>query len=203
MKIIKTAQNKVSYTAVVSPESIEQNKVAPWSAILSQVEIPNGWKIHAHHMTMYMGECKDRSLIGKTIELEIIGVGKDENVMALLVRSPLSNNKRPHITIATAPGKKPFLSNKIPDENWKPLEFSMSVQGTIAEVGFQGEIIQQEKIPGGLSSGKNPEDFDHQALSEGTKVELEHTSDPAIAQEIAMDHLTEDPNYYTKESNAR
>lgn len=31
----------------------------------------------------------------------------------------------------------------------------------------------------------------------GIKVEMEHTSDPDIAKEIALDHLTEDPEYYT------
>ena len=30
------------------------------------------------------------------------------------------------------------------------------------------------------------------------KVEMEHTNDPDIAREIAMDHLTEDPDYYKK-----
>jgi hypothetical protein len=59
-------------------------------------------------------------------------------------------------------------------------------------------IKVSEKIPGGLSDGKNPEDFDPKSLAEGTKVEMEHTSDPEIAKEIAMDHLTEDPRYYEK-----
>ena len=27
---------------------------------------------------------------------------------------------------------------------------------------------------------------------------MEHTDDPDLAREIAMDHLTEDPDYYTK-----
>lgn len=54
------------------------------------------------------------------------------------------------------------------------------------------------KIPGGLSEGKKPGDFDPKALAKGQKVEMEHTTDPAIAQEIARDHLTEDPAYYDK-----
>lgn len=33
-------------------------------------------------------------------------------------------------------------------------------------------------------------------LFKGMKVELEHTSDPSIAREIASDHLRENPNYY-------
>ena len=32
----------------------------------------------------------------------------------------------------------------------------------------------------------------------GVKVEMEHTNDESIAKEISMDHLFEDPNYYTK-----
>jgi len=37
-----------------------------------------------------------------------------------------------------------------------------------------------------------------QQLVKGIKVEMEHTEDVEIAKEIAMDHLAEDPNYYTK-----
>ena len=43
-----------------------------------------------------------------------------------------------------------------------------------------------------------PSDFNAKALLEGTRVEMEHTDDPKIAQEIAMDHLAEDANYYKK-----
>jgi len=35
-------------------------------------------------------------------------------------------------------------------------------------------------------------------LDMGIKVEQEHTSDKKIAREIALDHLSEDPDYYTK-----
>ncbi len=55
-----------------------------------------------------------------------------------------------------------------------------------------------DKIPGGLADGKNPEDFNRADLDKGIKVELEHTSDPAIALEVAMDHLVEDKRYYEK-----
>lgn len=58
--------------------------------------------------------------------------------------------------------------------------------------------MNKDKIPGGLAAGKKPTDFPKDKLEAGTKVEMEHTSDRSIAQEIAMDHLTEDMNYYTK-----
>lgn len=56
----------------------------------------------------------------------------------------------------------------------------------------------KDKIPGGLSDKKKPSDFDKKKLKVGIKIEMEHTNDRAIATEIAMDHLTEDLNYYDK-----
>lgn len=56
----------------------------------------------------------------------------------------------------------------------------------------------REWIPGGRAAGRNPVDFDRDQLAFGTHVELEHTGDPRIAREIAMDHLIEDPMYYRK-----
>jgi hypothetical protein len=57
---------------------------------------------------------------------------------------------------------------------------------------------KKDKIAGGLADKKKPEDFDPKKLAQGIKVEMEHTKDRSIAQEIAMDHLTEDLNYYDK-----
>lgn len=56
----------------------------------------------------------------------------------------------------------------------------------------------RDRIPGGRAAGRRPSNFDRFALARGTAVELEHTSDPRVAQEIAMDHLMEDPQYYEK-----
>jgi hypothetical protein len=58
----------------------------------------------------------------------------------------------------------------------------------------QGSLI--DHIPGGLAEGKKPEDFNPKSIAQGVKVELEHTDDKAMAKEIAMDHLTENKNYY-------
>ena len=58
--------------------------------------------------------------------------------------------------------------------------------------------IKEDKIAGGLADKKTPKDFDQKKLAEGLKVEMEHTSDKAVAKEIAMDHLTEDSEYYKK-----
>jgi hypothetical protein len=68
--------------------------------------------------------------------------------------------------------------------------------------------LSEELIPGGKAFGLELEDIaqEHQvpleglkkALIVGIKVEGEHTPDRAKAREIAMDHLAEDPDYYTK-----
>ena len=54
------------------------------------------------------------------------------------------------------------------------------------------------KLPGGVGDNTPTDQVDPNQLSIGIQVEMEHTNDPDIAQEIAMDHLTEDPQYYTK-----
>lgn len=51
---------------------------------------------------------------------------------------------------------------------------------------------------GHRSKGKTAKDFDKKQLTMGIKVELEHTCSRKQAERIAMDHLTEDPKYYTK-----
>jgi len=58
--------------------------------------------------------------------------------------------------------------------------------------------VDAEKLPGGLADDKAPEDFDPDQLRLGMHIELEHTDDKELAQEIAMDHLMEDSHYYVK-----
>ncbi len=57
-----------------------------------------------------------------------------------------------------------------------------------------------EQIIGKHSNTENKVDPEQLAL--GIKTELEHTSDKKVAQEIALDHLAEDPAYYTKLTKA-
>lgn len=56
----------------------------------------------------------------------------------------------------------------------------------------------KDKLPGGKGDSRPDSDFDAKWLAAGIKVEREHTEDPAVAKEIAKDHLTEDPLYYKK-----
>lgn len=56
----------------------------------------------------------------------------------------------------------------------------------------------EDQIEGGKGDHNSLEDFDSEEATMGEKVEMEHTDDPELAQEIATDHLTEDKKYYTK-----
>lgn len=54
------------------------------------------------------------------------------------------------------------------------------------------------KLPGGKGDSLSAADVDQEELSLGLSIEGEHTEDPEIAKEIALDHLAEDPKYYSK-----
>lgn len=62
--------------------------------------------------------------------------------------------------------------------------------------------IKEEKIPGGRSNSevreKATELFDPMEISVGIKVEMEHTNSIEAAREIALDHLVENRDYYTR-----
>jgi len=56
----------------------------------------------------------------------------------------------------------------------------------------------KDKLKGGLADNKTPDDFDKKQVNQGIKVEKEHTDDEHLAEEISLDHLSEDPLYYEK-----
>jgi hypothetical protein len=47
------------------------------------------------------------------------------------------------------------------------------------------------------SEDKKPSEVDPKELAVGIKIEREHSDNPKVQKEIAMDHLTEHPKYYT------
>jgi len=46
------------------------------------------------------------------------------------------------------------------------------------------------------NAGREKKSFNKKQLAIGTKIELEHTCDIKQAEQIAMDHLAESPDYY-------
>lgn len=63
---------------------------------------------------------------------------------------------------------------------------------------LKSEDKQKELIPGGLAEGMSDDKFDKEQIERGIEVELEQTDDPAVAEEIAKDHLRELSDYYDR-----
>ncbi len=71
--------------------------------------------------------------------------------------------------------------------------------------------FREDKIAGGLAKGLTLNDIAEKhgvsvdvmvaEFKKGIAVEMEHTTDRQVAKEIALDHLFEDPKYYTKLSS--
>jgi hypothetical protein len=63
---------------------------------------------------------------------------------------------------------------------------------------FYEDLKPIAELKGGVGDATAQHDVDPIELSLGQTIEMEHTNDPNIATEIALDHLSEDPQYYTK-----
>jgi len=65
-------------------------------------------------------------------------------------------------------------------------EFERHIYAVLSSVLSEGE-----------SKGKEIK-HDPKQLEMGIKVEMEHTTNPIISRKIALDHLAEIPDYYTR-----
>lgn len=78
---------------------------------------------------------------------------------------------------------------------------SSLVNGKCPKCGKSVRLIKSaaaDLIPGGRGDNAKPSQFDQNELSQGMKVEKEHTDSKELAKQIAIDHLTEFPDYYTR-----
>lgn len=85
-----------------------------------------------------------------------------------------------------------FISNG--RKNWKFYKESLLTREEVL-TGGKADAKTVDDIA--AIHGVSKEEIDIE-LKKGLEVEREHTSDPLAAREIAMDHLVEDPKYYTK-----
>ena len=96
--------------------------------------------------------------------------------------------------------------------------FKNSLDKAFSQIPMNSSILQdhmkykqgftEENLEGGISDGKTLQDIAkkhkvelsvlEKELNKGIKTEMEHTDNKSKAKEIAMDHLFEDPEYYTK-----
>lgn len=97
--------------------------------------IPEGWKVIAHHMTINLGELKDKTDLGKQVTLTVEEIGLSDMAMAVKVSGYSSKNEIQHITVAINPdGGKPAMSNQI--TKWQPIKKFM-IGGVVTEIKKQ------------------------------------------------------------------
>lgn len=122
------------YTAVVL-NNISHTKLLQHFAWMWEDE--PGWETVAHHMTMNMGSCKERKLLGDMVSMSVTAVGECETAIACAVRLPSeisTDNDIAHITLAVnrGAGGKPVHSNRI--KTWEPIEEKFYVSGIVEEI---------------------------------------------------------------------
>jgi hypothetical protein len=98
-------------------------------------------------------------------------------------------------------GKQEFALYKLHNAQMRTAKGNNPLRSTksIARKALKLNEKTSGLIPGGMAdkAHKKPSDFDPKQIAMGMKVEKEHTPDPKKQKEIAMDHLTEFPKYYT------
>lgn len=114
------------FTAIVLDES---SKAACVAEAKARGLLWEGWKVFCHHVPLYMGKHPCPELIGQKRTIVVTHYGTIAGRVAAfrVAFASDSQNKTPHITIATnsSVGAKPFESNRI--ESWVKIpEFSLS-----------------------------------------------------------------------------
>lgn len=100
-----------------------------------------------------------------------------------------SNENPEHTAESYAKEAKQYINNKIDEACSRKNENKNIIPGGLADKLTVKDLATKHKL-----SVSEIED----AIKKGQKVELEHTNDPAVAYEIAKDHIFEDPAYYDK-----
>jgi 2'-5' RNA ligase len=117
--------------------------------------------------------------------------------------APYRQNFKAHATLDYVPagstydGPRPTGAWKVTEvECWGHEKYRVPLGVTQADQPGRPKLAE-DKLPGGKGDKLKPSDVNADELKKGIEHELEHTTDREIAQEIALDHLAEDPKYYT------
>ena len=121
---LKELLKKPTYSAVLLDDRSRNLLLSTY-----QSDIPDGWKIISHHMTINFGKLVDKT--GIPVQLKVVAIGKNDKAVAVKVEGYHSANKIPHITIAinNKNGAKAVDSNYIID--WHPVNNGVTLTGTV------------------------------------------------------------------------
>ena len=142
-----TAQGQLTLKSVLDSKDMYKQSDVLYSCVLLDNQsrttlldmigdrIPEGWKVIAHHMTINLGELKDKTDLGKQVTLTVEEIGLSDMAMAVKVSGYSSKNEIPHITVAINPdGGKPAMSNQI--TKWQPIK-KFIIGGVVTEIKKQ------------------------------------------------------------------
>jgi len=138
--IISEVENKKPrYSAVMLDDSSKGKLLNIIDDLKSKGLIGQDWAITADHITINMGSLYDQNLLGRDVNIKVIGIGMNDKVVALKVSTDVDINystqkqRIPHITLAfnKPEGAKPVMSNEI--SNWENFE-NIKLRGVIEEV---------------------------------------------------------------------
>ena len=167
----------------------EGYKISHSISMNPKVDEKNYWDDHDHTVTVFAHD-KNNNLVGKApfffhprrSSMVPTGTKVDEDHR----RKGLATAMYQH---AEKIMKKPILSDN-PGGRTQDAEYLWSQPNR--------PFGKSNKVVGGKGDKKSIKDFNPKEVEMGRKVEMEHTSNPKIAEEILSDHLTENPRYYSK-----
>lgn len=140
-----TGQGPLTVTSVMAAKDMYKETNVLYSAVvldggsraslLSRVEneIPKGWDVIAHHMTIAFGKpVPNQEDLDKDVTLSVTELGLSNMAMAVRVEGYPSKNEIPHITIAINPnGGKAVMSNDI--TKWRKIK-PFNISGKVTEI---------------------------------------------------------------------
>ena len=157
-----------------------------------------------------MGKFKNKKVVVKSISKDEYGMPTINGKKAVTFRIPKKDIKEglgggAGVGLSLAGG---YINGAPNPKDVKKLKSKLDKDSSDEYTPVKEIAVQIDKIPGGLAKGMTLSDIaKHHKISlenikqefiKGYAIEREHTTDTNIAKEIALDHLYEDPRYYTK-----
>ena len=132
---------------------------------------------------------------------------ESSDVLNQIITKIVQDEEGGETTEATGAGSAGGFSAPLFTEPKKNMLFQPGTETSISTKP-EGGPVNEDKIKGGKADGMDIMDVAkmhgmsvdelYNEFSDGVKHEMEHTSEMMVAIEIALDHLYEDPEYYTK-----
>lgn len=165
------------------------DKLSPIVLIKNPLD-PSKYNIlDGHHRFQLFKKLNKKTIPAMIVDEKIVFLAKDEY--------GTKNNKA--IRMDKVDPEKIDLKNYFNTSEMKSTELNENeiIKGGLADNKTLNQIAKKHDAKGYYHIDNMLETLKKQ-LKMGIKVEMEHTNDKEKAKEIAMDHLWEDPNYYTK-----